>query len=302
MNRVKLTLLVALAALLVLPSLATAQPFPPGPADDVTASLGQAIIWVHPTFRPLVSGYPGWGFPQPNHWTSPVLYDGNTIIGRSAVHTHGSIPDLNGTPVGTAGTIISDGNFAFVPGPPQFTSGPAGNREVHTELYKLNMVDGCGFGIAVRAGTGAGVPFISPGEVEALGADFPAESFFNVFAEVDVPFYGGTILQNTAPMVISDNNLTSLPPTVVYIHGGTNAVPVYFKNGPAAGALFGYLRLAGHQTNSRCQNPCSPSTCASRSSLENALAEQQLMPCPKCDDKYWTDAEPLDEKPVQTVH
>ncbi|HSU53810.1 MAG TPA: hypothetical protein VLT36_07135, partial [Candidatus Dormibacteraeota bacterium] len=94
--------------------------------------------------------------------------------------------------------------------------------------------------------------------------DFPAHSFFDIFVEVNLPPLPGTessvafpatgaILTNVQPLIITNLNLTSFPPTVIYIHGGnTNAVQLRFKfsNPPywAAGDLFGTLTLAGHGT------------------------------------------------------
>ncbi len=260
-----------------------AQTFPAGPADDTTLSLGQAIIYVHPTFQPVVAGTPGYGVPSAGHWTTPVLFDPDTRIGRSDPITDGGAADAGGTPVGTAGTMVSDSSFTVVP-VNNFTEGPVGTDEVHTELIELDMTDFCGFGITVRAGTDAGVSPPSFGEVEALPGsnDFPAESFFNVFVEIDVPFFGGTTLFNIAPLLVVNNSLDSLPPTVVYIHEETPSVKVFFKDGPHAGSLFGYLRLAGHKTGGECQDPCNPSTCPAKDELEAALAEQPLMKCRQC--------------------
>lgn len=61
----------------------------------------------------------------------------------------------------------------------------------------------------------------------------------------------------SGPLIIENTNVTTLPPAVVYIHGETEAVPVYFvyNNSPywSAGDLFGWLLLAGHGVLS-CSN------------------------------------------------
>ena len=286
------------AALVLLVSPAFAQTFPATAGDDTTPSLGKAVIWVAPTFRPLVNTMPGWGLPQANHWTTPLMYDPATVIGRSAPHSDGGATDAGGTPVGTAGTIVSDTSFSVVP-TFNFTEGPAGTKEIHTEMYKLHMQDLCGTNFAIRGGTGAGVPFASFGEVEAKpgSTDFPAESFFNVFVEIDTPFFGGTTLYNMVPLLVVNPNLDNLPPNVVYIHEETGAVPVFFKNGPHAGQLFGKLRLAGHKTGGQCTNPCNVSQCPAAQELDAALDEQPLMKCRNCGITV-IDIDPIDDEPI----
>lgn len=287
------------AALVLLASPALAQTFPAAAGDDTTPSLGKAVIWVAAPFRPLVSGTPGWGMPQANHWTTPLMYDPATVIGRSAPHRDGGFVDTNGAAVGTVGTIVSDTSFSVVP-TFNFTEGPANTKEIHTEMYKLHMQDICGSNLAIRGGTGAGVPFPSFGEVEAKpgSTDFPAESFFNVFVEIDTPFFGGTTLHNMVPLLVVNPDLDALPPNVVYIHEETGAVPIFFKNGPHAGQLFGRLRLAGHKTGGPCQNPCNPSQCPAAQELDAALDQQPLMECTECNVLSHDDAEPTEEEPV----
>ena len=62
----------------------------------------------------------------------------------------------------------------------------------------------------------------------------------------------GAVLYNDSPLIITNLSLTGFPPTVVYIHGETAAVPLKFKasNPPywSAGDIFGYVVLAGHGT------------------------------------------------------
>ena len=129
----------------------------------------------------------------------------------------------------------------------------------------------------VKAGTFAGVAPRSLGIVQenvpngALNPDFPAHSFFDIFVEVNLPPLPGTVssvafpltgavLYNDSPLIITNMNLLSFPPEVVYIHGETTAVPLKFKfNRPPywnAGDIFGYLVLAGHGTTSKpdCTN------------------------------------------------
>ncbi len=233
-------------------------PFP-GQGDDSAPSLGTFAIFVQPDFRPLMTGYPGYNATT-FVMTSPRMYDPTTIIGRSAPHLHGSPPDLGGTPVGTAGVVIGDGDFLVEPAGFQ---GPDGTREVHTRIADFNLA-GMGGLVTVRAGDAAPGQPTSPGEVQSLsgasgdpGQDFPAESFFDVFVEVDLPplggFPGGTLF-NQEPLLVINDSLPAFPPHVVYIHGQTPAVPVLFlQNDPngawLAGDLFGWLSLAGHGMN-----------------------------------------------------
>lgn len=236
----------------------TSGPFP-GQGDDVAPSLGTFTIFVESTFQPLLVGYPGYDSAT-GALTSPTLFDPTTIIGRSNPHLHGSAPDTGGTPVGTAGVIVADSNFAVMP--PGF-QGPPGTREVHTHIADFNIAALGGL-VMVRAGASAPGRPNSFGEVESLSGasgdpnlDFPAQSFFDVFVEVDLPPLGGFpggILFNNEPLLVINNNLLEFPPHVVYIHGQTAAVPVYFLNddpGNAwlAGDLFGWLSLAGHGMN-----------------------------------------------------
>lgn len=292
---------------------AAAQTFPGVcPDDDVISSLGSFIIWVEQDYRPMVSALPGWNVPAPNHWTSPTMQDSSTTIGHSCVHDDDDASDSGGTAVGTAGTMVRDSDFAFVP-TAGFTEGPAGTREVHTEIWKLRLEEpGCGF--ALRVGTGSGVSPASFGEVEDNnpGADdFPAESFFNVFFELDVPLFGGTTLYNQAsdPLVVVNDALDQLPPRVIYIHGETPAVPIYFKNGPDIGKRFGFLRLAGHGSNFACEvqptgncpevdlsREC-PDSAELMAALDKAVEAGLLMDCPDCKDEPTTEPVPPEEKP-----
>jgi len=244
------------------------------PCDDVTLSFGTFQILVDEVYRDWMAGYPGYD-DHTKILTSPRLFDPGTVIGRSAPHLDGDpTSDLGGTVVGKKGTVISDGTFTYVPsdkdqegfeeGPPLIT------REVHTELVSLDLCDtpGCdpnGYDCAcVLAGQSGKqkVLLISPGEVESKSSranpleDFPAESFFNIFAEVWIPQGGsapfdGAVVHNLVddPLLITNNQLADLPPSVIYRHGNARAVPVYFNTDPPKGVIgdeFGRLILAGH--------------------------------------------------------
>ena len=110
---------------------------------------------------------------------------------------------------------------------------------------------------------------ISAGEVEswsgpggAPAADFPAQSYFDVFVDVDMPpgapaaspsqeLSGPGALFNSVPLLVQNTNLTSFPPEVVYIHGMSTAVPIKFRTAGSstdgtttwlADEIFGLLR------------------------------------------------------------
>jgi len=251
-TKATLTFAVALFASQLVSTRSFAQPFPAGPGQETTSSLGIFRIVVNPTFQGMMAGYPG--YDGAGRLTSPVLNDPTTLIGRSAVHQHGDASDASGLPVGAAGTIVSDANFTEQP--PGF-QGPLYTHEVHTEIRKLNMTGGSA---AVRAGTSAPGAPISPGEVQSLSGasgnsalDFPAQSFFDIFVEVDLPAGGsflGATFYNDRALLVRNTNLTSFPPPVVYMHESSSAVPIRFKTtGPGpwiAGDLFGLLLLGGH--------------------------------------------------------
>ena len=227
----------------------------PARGDDNVQSIGQFSIVVNPAFQAMMAGYPGYNATTKT-FTSPVLYDGSTDIGRSDPLHKGSAADINGVPVGFAGTNVSDSMLVVEPGGLE----PVGTREVHTMIYSLDMTGG---GAAVRAGINAPDQPVSAGEVEsysgAMGSptnDFIAQSFFDVFVDVDLPA-GGTnmtpfpvaTLYNSMPLIVQNTFLLSFPPQLVYIHGMSTAVPIKFRTGGSfwsAGDTFGLLTLAGH--------------------------------------------------------
>ncbi len=62
----------------------------------------------------------------------------------------------------------------------------------------------------------------------------------------------------TQPLIIINTNVPSLPPQVVYIHGMTTSVPLYFAAANPGfwnqGDLFGWVTLAGHGVFTNCQS------------------------------------------------
>jgi len=196
--------------------------------------------------------------------------------------------------------------------PPVWSLAIPPTREVLTEIESFQLASqpistgqGCTNSVTpiipvawtmVSAGTAAGVGARSLGMVQAISSsglpanDYPARSFFDVFVQVSLPPVPGTvsaslfpatglILTNPVPLVITNLNLMTLPPSVVYLHDGdTNGmgVPLYFTTTQVgswqAGQIFGWLILAGHGT-------LTP-TCESEAALTSAALGTQTAPAP----------------------
>ena len=270
----------------------------PAQGDDTTFSIGIFRLMIAPAFRPLLApgvgtnGYPGYRSSD-GRLTSPMMFDTMTTIGRSSRHDRllvGSVPV--GLPsMGNVGYV----DYAAIPF--LWAASPAPTEEILTQIrsFALQTVvrtdQGCSNAdpripsiplswVMVKAGPAQGVVRKSLGMVHedvaggaVLGAanpDFPARSFFDIFVEVSLPQVPSTFsitafpvtgatLYNDTPLIITNLNVLTLPPSVVYIHGETTAVPLKFKvNNPPfwnADDVFGYLVLAGHGTiTNDCNN------------------------------------------------
>ncbi len=178
---------------------------------------------------------------------------------------------------------------------------PAGVDEIFTEIEQMDLVgyvplnlsntpcsdprvptpsgagstgQGGGAQITVQAGPGAmGIGSSLPMNRRSIGIvqqitngaadDFWAQSFFDIYVEVNLPQVPGTVanydfpatgavLYNDAsdPLLVENFSVTNLPPQVTYVHSNSTAVTIRFKyNNPpywAAGDVLGYLTLAGH--------------------------------------------------------
>jgi len=251
------------------------QAFPAG--DDSASSLGQFRLivdgaWVDIldaalsnsvfTTTEALSGvliYDGGVF------TSPVLFDPATTVGRSDGFASGAAQDVNGVIAGRAPgrTYVSDSQLIAKPG---WSDASNGVYEVHTFLKSLHLTDAltARLGFSVKAGMQAPTRPVSAGEVEAYssGSDFPARSYFNVYVLVDIPAAGPipeVQLVNVDPLLVENAVIHGFPPRAFYVHGNTNAVSMYFNadlhipdphGGPdlivPRGTLFGQLTLAGH--------------------------------------------------------
>ncbi len=184
-------------------------------------------------------------------FTSPMLYEPNTRVGRSDPHRDGDTTDeRDGAKICTNGSCspsleepVVDALFRWRQNGFQndgfpFDEGPPGREEIHTQVvsFRITPLDRNDHSAyAVRAGNQAPCQPRSLGEVESLNGDgFPAESFFNMYVDIDVdinrdgtpdivlfnrPGHNGTTIGGD-PLIIEATNLTSFPPKVIYKHTG----------------------------------------------------------------------------------
>jgi hypothetical protein len=249
--------------------------FPPAGTDS-TPSLGQFTIVLNPSFSGAMAAnpslFPGYT-PSTNRYVSPLLYDPTTLINRSNPTTVGSSAYTNGTTLFGSGLTTSNGSISVFP--TGYTPPPPGQDMVFTQIGAFNLVGG---NISVTAGTSAvaGIPpslgevISNSGSGGGAANDFPAKSFFDVFVDITLPvpaaLGGGTVELTNATvysgttalsppgtaLVVSNSGIMSFPPTVIYTHGGSSAVPLFvgpggFNNsGIDAGDVIGLLTLAGH--------------------------------------------------------
>jgi hypothetical protein len=226
---------------------------------DTTTSLGLFQINIASKFRPLFNNH--------SSITSPNLYDPSTTIGRSDPFLEGSSTDLNGASVGDGShdQIVKDSDLSFPTHPPLPDSTNSNNREIHTEVYSVNLRElskaaDDPTSSYVHIGRGQNLRF-SPGEIESLSGsgdpsqDFPASSFFNVYSEI---YLGGdslvqTLLYNSSPLIVQNASIDNVPPTVVYVHDSTNPVNVLLRTTGSSNGInwiadevFGTITLSGH--------------------------------------------------------
>src|SRR5271170_5009777 len=156
----------AALALLLLPFSGSAmgqQFLPAGPIQDSTTSLGQFSIVVNPNLFPP-SDFAGNSYynAATNILTSPLLYDPNTTINRSATTTVGSGGYNAGLPV-FGGNVVTPGSLTY---PTGYTP-PAGEDTVFTQINSFDLSDAQfgGPGFAVTAGAAAAGRPNSSGQV-----------------------------------------------------------------------------------------------------------------------------------------
>jgi len=260
-TREKIAAVLLIWAILSISPVTWAAGFPDAGVDNVP-SLAQFKITFTKEFAfylksvkgaPFCEGYTISNCPQSaREYTSPMLYDPNTKIGRSDPHQDGDGTDeLWGADVCKEGSTTYCQKFNDMPvvdadfrwegnyekdGYP-FDEGPTAREEVHTQVlsFKLTPLDSGDYSAnAIRAGDQAPCQARNLGEVESLnGVGFPAESFFQMYVDVDLDMdKDGTVdmvLFNQAggfgsdPLIIESTSLTSFPPKVIYCHTGRSA-------------------------------------------------------------------------------
>lgn len=286
-------------------------PFP-GIGDDVTTSLGSFKIQVASNFASLFASCPTNLYTASTRiFTSPTLFDPATDIGRSNVTLDDSPFRKGSVPAGITRTVVPEDTLIQPPGYPCFGNTPpacssgAGTREVHTEIHSLMMTATSGPPIVVRAGTdyddspfqtdppfrpSVGLVQSQSGPSNNPSVDFPASSFFDVYAKVDIPagtcagFTQTITLYNSMPLIVTNNQLIKFPPKVVYLHDASTIVPILFEydgppNGPGGTLLWhkndklGCFVLAGHGVGfSNSQDDTN--------SFNQTMSGQSNSPCP----------------------
>jgi hypothetical protein len=267
--RFRWVVLAAVCICLVGISSARADSFPVTPVDQTgISSFGPMNVYivVNQAWRPYVqfevanSHLSGWSY----NTATGVLscngpYDPAVMIGNSKSITAGSNDALNGTTVGVAApATISTGNIPVIPA--SFTGVAGTTNEVIDKIVTMNATTNGG--TQVRVGTAATDVPASVGMVQSLSPsgvaanDFPAQSFFDVFADITIPFDSGsgtsTFGNTQTPMVIQSSGLTSLPSIVLPHFTISTGATIYAQgNGPGSlnlwytGDSFGTAYLGG---------------------------------------------------------
>jgi hypothetical protein len=200
-------------------------------------ALGAVVLNVGAPFQGAFAnlysnGYlPGWTDNGGGQYRSPLLYDSSAIVGNSDPILQGSNAETNGVAVGTANTNVSSGSLTY---PGAFTN-TAGAREEFLQVVNLNM-SAQSNGVSLLMGSSAPKQSKATlGEIQSLSNtanptnDFPAQSFFDVFAEIDLPIGNDTAqLTNSSPLMYYGNNVSSVGPLYPLNPFVPTAVPLYF--------------------------------------------------------------------------
>ncbi len=208
--------------------------FPGAPRDDYVANT-TAVFKV--TMSPTYGGgtYVVWG-------------RGPTCIGLSASQFSATDPSTTGLGDGTqcSGTGLATSDAQIAPFPAGYNTNPI-FTEVHSEIRDMNLT---GNGFTILAGQNLIASGLrSLGEIEArqVGADSPANSFFNLYLEILVPaFAGGPMtLTNQTPLTVEIQGIMSLPPMGgEYLHSFKirGKIPLF----DTAGCFAGWIEEGNH--------------------------------------------------------
>jgi hypothetical protein len=135
-------------------------------------------------------------------------------------------------------------------GPPNMTTvvrqdpiDMGGHRQFDTEMVQMDLVGGGG-------GGGGGAIYIresptlqSIGHVTGAstpGTDFPADSFFDLFVEIDIPDLGVYGLHNTQSIPLATYGISAVPPL-----GAAYNTPTSWSGAPLYGSPSGYVVVGG---------------------------------------------------------
>lgn len=265
-----LSIVFLVAALAALPL--SAQNFPTTNGNDgPVQSFGAFWILVDPPYQPLFAGCPAYN-PATHVLSSGNLYDNDTtVMGHSKGIKESPGEHGAAVPVGLPPITIRDAGLTV---PPSFSPILPNSDEVHTVIRHLNLTTYPTVAFPAQARVRAGECYnstscspaspppanrVSGGEVVSnhvpAGSppDFPARSYFNVYAQMDIPpcggFPGATIF-NQNPLLVHAPSIGGFPPSgVVYMHDSSSAVAVKFLNkGPKwnKNQRLGCVILAGH--------------------------------------------------------
>jgi len=222
---------------------ARAASFPATPSDQTGISgFGASFVYIQvaapfqPYFAYEINNGLLPGYQYTNGWLiTPGLYDPAVVTGYSGSLQVGSSAATNGVTVGVTNPItVKSSSFAQIPA--GFT-GANGTDELFDKITTMNATNiGGGNGTFLAAGSAASDRPASIGIVQSQSPsgnptnDFPANSFFDIFADVTIPLDAGAnaqMLYNTTPYVIQSPNITSIPPFILPFFTTSTTAPIY---------------------------------------------------------------------------
>jgi hypothetical protein len=163
---------------------------------------------------------------------------------KATVQLEVTAPGVSALPValGALETVELQGPLLVKRGDPQDEDGD-GNVEVPTEIVEMSLSGAASFGpVTVRESPDRE----SKGMVEQResGQDFPADSFFDVFVEIDIEDINGFTVHNEEPLRM-EATLTDLPPAEgdEYLDAQGRPLPIYTEAGIEIGRVIDALHV-----------------------------------------------------------